>query len=90
MRSDRLHIAQKPLALMLDLVTLVRPGGLILDPFAGSGTTGIAAIRQGRQALLFEVRPENAGLIRDRCAAEVEGLDLSAARSGQLGLLASD
>ena len=38
----------KPLALMRYLVRLVtRKGGIVLDPFMGSGTTGIAAIQEG-------------------------------------------
>lgn len=42
------HPTVKPVALMRWLVRLVTPpGGLVLDPFAGSGTTGIAAIAEG-------------------------------------------
>lgn len=42
------HPTVKPVALMRYLVRLVTPpGGLILDPFMGSGTTGVAAIREG-------------------------------------------
>ena len=46
------HQTQKPLALMELLVRLFSdPGELILNPFAGSGTTGVAAIRLGRRFL---------------------------------------
>ena len=42
------HPTVKPIALMQWLCRLVtRPGGTVLDPFAGSGTTGIAAMREG-------------------------------------------
>ena len=42
------HCAVKPLALMRYLVRLVtRKGGIVLDPFMGSGTTGVAAIQEG-------------------------------------------
>jgi hypothetical protein len=42
------HPTVKPLALMRYLVRLITPpGGLVCDPFAGSGTTGIAALREG-------------------------------------------
>lgn len=43
------HITEKPLALMRELVRPVRPGGLIVDPFAGSSATGEAALREGYQ-----------------------------------------
>jgi site-specific DNA-methyltransferase (adenine-specific) len=45
----------KPLTLMRWLVRLVTPpGGLVLDPFAGSGTTGEAATLEGMRAILVE------------------------------------
>jgi hypothetical protein len=44
------------------------PGETILDPFAGSGTTGIAADRQGRNAVLIEKDPKYADLARHRLA----------------------
>lgn len=53
--SGRSHPTQKPLALMRELVRLFTdPGDLILDPFAGSGTTGLAARMEGRRAILIE------------------------------------
>lgn len=48
------------------------PGGTILDPFAGSGTTGLAAIHEGRKAILIERKPEYCNIIRNRLA-EVNG-----------------
>jgi hypothetical protein len=49
------HPTVKPLALMRWLVRLVTPpGGLVLDPFAGSGTTGEAAALEGLRAVLVE------------------------------------
>lgn len=44
------------------------PGGVVLDPFAGSGTTGKVALEQGRRALLMELNSEYVNLIRERCA----------------------
>ena len=42
------HPTVKPLALMRWLVRLVTPpGGLVLDPFTGSGTTGMACVAEG-------------------------------------------
>jgi DNA modification methylase len=43
-----------------------KPGDIILDPFAGSGTTGQVAIELGRKAILIELNPQYVGLIRDR------------------------
>lgn len=55
---ERQHITQKPLTLMEDLVAICAPEGVILDPFMGSGTTGIAAIRSGRRFIGIEKCPE--------------------------------
>lgn len=46
---DREHITQKPLTVMRELVKIAPPGGIILDPFAGSCTTGVAALNEGRR-----------------------------------------
>jgi DNA modification methylase len=60
--EDRLgskHPTVKPLDLMQWLVRLVTPkGGMVLDPFAGTGTTGEAAWREGMRAILMEREPE--------------------------------
>ena len=47
-------------------------GGTVLDPFAGAGTTGLAAHRLGRDAVLVELNPDFAGIARDRLAREGE------------------
>jgi len=50
------HPCPKPLPLMRELVELFTdPGETILDPFAGSGTTGVAAYQLGRKAILVEL-----------------------------------
>ena len=49
------HPTVKPVALMKWLVQLVTPlRGIVLDPFAGSGTTGVAALATGRNAIMIE------------------------------------
>ena len=61
------HIAVKPLELMRHLVRLVAPkGGLVLDPFAGSGTTGVAAAIEGADYLLIEQDERHAEIARAR------------------------
>ena len=53
-RRDKHHITGKPVALMERLVEIVPAGGLILDAFVGSGTTGVACAKTGRRAILVE------------------------------------
>lgn len=68
--DDRLgftHPTIKPVDLMQWLVRLVTPrGGLVLDPFAGTGTTGEAAWREGMRATLIERDPEYQAFIARR------------------------
>jgi site-specific DNA-methyltransferase (adenine-specific) len=51
------HIAAKPVEVLEHLVAIVPLGGLVLDPFAGGGTTGVACKRLGRRFLGFELDP---------------------------------
>jgi DNA modification methylase len=61
------HQTQKPLALMELLVRLFsNHGELVLDPFAGSGTTGVAAVRLGRRFLGWEKDAGYAATARKR------------------------
>jgi DNA modification methylase len=48
-----------------------RPGDTILDPFAGSGTTGMVAIELARKAILIELNANDIKLIERRCATTV-------------------
>ena len=71
------HQTQKPLALMETLVRLFSDRGqLILDPFAGSGTTGVAAVRLGRRFLGWERDIRYAEGARRRLAVAREQLEL--------------
>jgi DNA methylase len=68
-RCGSTHPTVKPLSLMRYLCKLVTPvGGTILDPFAGSGTTGEAAALEGFNAILIEKEDEYAADIRRRLA----------------------
>lgn len=75
-QSDKHHQTGEPTALMRALVRAVRRGGLVVDPFAGSGTTGVAALAEGRSVILCERVPEYAEIARARCeeAARSPGL----------------
>lgn len=45
-------------------------GGTVLDPFGGSGTTGLAAKRLGREAILIEINPEYAAMAERRISGD--------------------
>lgn len=53
-QSDKHHVTGKPTELMRALVRIVPPGGTILDPMAGSFTTGVAAVLEGRRFVGIE------------------------------------
>lgn len=55
--ATREHMTEKPLGVMRDLARLCTPDGVILDPFAGSATTGEAAIHEGRRFVGVETSP---------------------------------
>lgn len=64
-----LHPTPKPVPLMTDLVTaLTAPGDLVLDPFAGSGSTGVACATTGRRFAGCEIEPRYADLANRRIA----------------------
>ena len=64
--ESRIHLTEKPLQLMRDIVKITEPGGHILDPFAGSGTTVLAAVQEGYTATGIEVTDTYAERARDR------------------------
>ena len=75
------HPAAKPVGLIVQLLRIYAPaGGLVLDPFCGAGTTGIAALACDRRAVLMEREP--------RFIAMAE-TNLKAAKSGSFALSAS-
>jgi site-specific DNA-methyltransferase (adenine-specific) len=67
--ADNTHPTVKPTELMRWLIRLVTPpGGIILDPFGGSGSTGLAARAENTRCILIEREPEYLNIIRDRLA----------------------
>lgn len=61
------HPAPMALSLALELVEFVAPpGATVLDPFAGSGTTGLAARKLGRRSILIELSEEYCAEIAER------------------------
>lgn len=71
------HPYQKPLRVLRWLLRKLPDARLILDPFAGSGTTGVAAAIGGRRCLLIEKEPTYADIARRR-VAEAMGTGLLA------------
>lgn len=70
-RGVRGHSAAFPFALAERCIKAgSKPGDRVLDPFGGSGTTGMAAARLGRSATLCEINPEYARLARERITAD--------------------
>jgi DNA modification methylase len=73
------HPTVKPIELMRWLIRLITPeGGLVLDPFTGSGTTGIAAMREGRSFVGIERDPEYVEVARTRIVADAPLLNMGA------------
>lgn len=62
----RQHITQKPVQLLAELVKVCPPGGTVLDPFAGSGSTGVAALGSGRPFVGVEMTGHYAQVARRR------------------------
>jgi site-specific DNA-methyltransferase (adenine-specific) len=92
--GERVHTAQTPLSLWLELVAdFTEPGDLILDPFCGSGSLGIACVRLGRRYIGIDNGHDELGypwaeVARAGLSAERHGLSRGAAAAGQLGLFA--
>ena len=70
--QNRIHVTEKPLQLMKDVIQICEPGGLILDPFAGAATTILAAAESGYQAVGIEVTDAYYKLGSDRVRIALE------------------
>ena len=68
--GKKLHSTQKPEALLERVVLATsKPGDVVLDPFAGTGTTGVVAQRLERRWVMIEREPAYRALIEQRIAA---------------------
>ncbi|MEG8119943.1 DNA-methyltransferase, partial [Xanthomonas hortorum] len=65
-KADKHHLTGKPTELMRQLVRICEAGGRVLDPFAGSGTTLVAAYLEGFESLGIEMIDQYAAVTRDR------------------------
>ena len=60
----------------LSLLTRNPDGGIVFDPFAGSGTTGIACQNLGRKARLIEISPNYGAVILERFITAFPAIDI--------------
>jgi len=74
--ADKFHQTGKPTDVMRWLALCCPPGGVILDPFAGSGTTGVACVQTGRRFIGVETDPPYVEIARRRIAAAQSELPL--------------
>lgn len=65
-QADKHHVTGKPTDLLRRLVQVCPPGGTILDPFMGSGTTGVAARMEGRRFIGIEIEPAYSDIAQRR------------------------
>ena len=66
MGKQRVHTTEKPVDFMEHLMLPLEPDSLVLDPFAGSGTTGVAAMNCGHRCIGCEVVEQYAQTATDR------------------------
>lgn len=71
--SARSHPTEKPLPVLRHLVKIAPRGGLVLDPFAGSGTTAVASVIEHRRVLAVELTEHHAQSIGPRLIAVETG-----------------
>lgn len=67
--NGRLHQTQKPTDLLKSIVKVVSPkSGTVLDPFMGSGTTGVACVKLNRDFIGMEINPDYFAIAEKRIA----------------------
>jgi site-specific DNA-methyltransferase (adenine-specific) len=64
---DKVHLSQKPVAVMEWCLNLIAPGAKVLEPFAGSGTTLVAVKATGRYCIGIEADKQHLETIAKRC-----------------------
>lgn len=87
-RPGKTHPFEKPVDLLMKAINSDSDRyDIVLDPFAGSGSSGVAAIRAGRRFIGIEKDPYWFALACERLRAEEHETDIHSMRAGQLGLL---
>lgn len=76
--GNRLHKQQTPIQLLLRIIlSSTNPGDVVLDPFAGSGTTLVVAEQLGRKSVGIELDSHNVALIQNRLTEQRGSDDVS-------------
>jgi len=88
--TDKGHPTEKPLALYTELLKIGKPGGLVLDPFVGSGASAVASIRAGFRFLGAEMSPHYHAQACSWLRAEESNLGNRDEARGQLPLLGAE
>ena len=81
--ADKHHVTGKPTAVMQRLVRICPPEGVVLDPFAGSGTTGVAALLERRRFAGVETTGDYISIAHERLRAVAANVHLAAHRARQ-------
>jgi DNA modification methylase len=63
---QRVHPSQKPIELMMDCLSMVPEAKIVVDPFMGSGSAGVAAVKMGRQFVGIEMHAPYFEIARER------------------------
>lgn len=82
---ERDHITQKPVDVMRQIVRIAPEGGVVLDPFMGAGTTGVAAALEGRRFVGVEL-VEHYQQVSERRIREAQGHAVPLGDQGALDL----
>lgn len=72
-KGGRFHQTGKPLELMREIIKICEPNGQILDPFMGSGSTGVAAVEDGKSFIGFEYTKHYFNVARERLKEAFNG-----------------
>lgn len=76
--GNRLHKQQTPIQLLLRIIlSSTSPGDVVLDPFAGSGTTLVVSQQLGRKSIGIEIDANNVEIIQNRLSGQRKADDVS-------------
>jgi site-specific DNA-methyltransferase (adenine-specific) len=74
-QTEKCHPTQKPVAIMVWCLEFLK-GQTILDPFMGSGTTGVASVKLGRNFIGIEIEPKYFDIACKRIQAALDAPDM--------------